>query len=139
RDVPLYTSGFSYAINEPRQEVSHNLLKINGHVTGKAGEWRFQYGFQNNNRKEFDLRIGQLSEIPTVDLQLNTHSLDTEFEMHHADSRTMSFGVNTSYQSNKNIPGTQRIPFIPNFNNLSGGLYAISKFFLRSWDIDGGI
>lgn len=139
REVPLYTRDFSYSIQEPKQEVSHNLLKVNGHMRGESGEWRFQYGFQNNNRKEFDLRIGDLSKIPAIDLQLNTHSLDTEWETHHSEFRTFSFGVNSMYQSNKNIPGTQRIPFIPNFQNITGGVFATAKFFFSRWTVDAGM
>lgn len=139
RNVPLYTSDFSYHIHEPRQEVSHNLVKLNGHLISESGEWRFQYGFQNNNRREFDLRIGDLSEIPAIDLKLNTHTFDMEWETHHTDRRTLSFGINTMYQANRNIPGTQRIPFIPNFDNISGGAFAASKFFLDKWTIDAGV
>jgi iron complex outermembrane recepter protein len=139
RDVPLYTTDFSYDIREPRQEVSHNLLKLNGHLRTHAGEWRMQYGFQNNNRKEFDQRIGDLSKIPAIDLQLNTHTLDSEWETKHSEKRTISLGLNTMAQSNRNIYGTQRIPFIPNFNNLSGGIFAVSKFNLRLWTMNAGV
>jgi len=139
REVPLYTSGFSYEISEPRQEVAHNLLKVNGHIETKRGEWRLQYGFQNNNRKEFDIRIGDLSKIPAIDLQLNTHSVDAEWETKHSKKRTFSLGFNGMFQTNKNIFGTQRIPFIPNFNNISGGVFAASKFYLRAWTLDAGV
>jgi iron complex outermembrane recepter protein len=138
RTVPAYTTNFSYSISEPRQEVSHNLLKLNGHLQLKNGEWRWQYGFQNNNRKEFDLRIGSLSKIPAIDLQLNTHSFDTEWETKHSEKRTLTFGANGTYQQNKNIPGTQRIPFIPNFNTLSSGVFGIAKLFLGTWTVDLG-
>lgn len=138
RPVPEYTSSFSYSISEPRQEASHNLLKLNGHWQTDKGEWRWQYGFQNNNRREFDLRIGDLSRIPAIDLQLNTHSFDTEWETKHSDKRTFTFGANGTYQQNKNIPGTQRIPFIPNFNTISTGLFGITKLFFSSWTVDLG-
>lgn len=139
RDVPQYTTGFSYKISEPRQEVSHNLLKLNGHIKTSRGEWRLQYGFQNNNRKEFDIRVGDLSNIPAIDLQLNTHTLDGEWETHHTDKRTISFGVNSMLQQNVNVPGTKRIPFIPNFNSTSAGLFGITKMFLSAWTIDLGV
>lgn len=138
RPVPEYTRSFSYSISEPHQEVSHNLFKLKGHRKAAGGEWRWQYGFQNNNRKEFDLRIGGLSKIPAIDLQLNTNSLDTEWETRHSDKRTMTFGVNGTYQQNKNIPGTQRIPFIPNFNTLSTGVFGIVKLFFNTWTVDLG-
>jgi iron complex outermembrane recepter protein len=138
REEPLYTSGFSYQIGEPRQEVSHNLLKINGHMLTKHGEWKLQYGFQNNNRREFDIRKGDLSKIPAIDLKLNTHTLDTEWETLHSDKRTISFGISGMYQNNQNIFGTQRLPFIPNFVNLSGGIFAVTKLFLNNWVVDLG-
>lgn len=138
RAEPLYTSSFSYQIGEPRQEVSHNLLKINGHVLTNHGEWKIQYGFQNNNRKEFDIRMGDLAKIPAIDLKLNTHTLDAEWETLHSDKRTISLGISGMYQNNQNIFGTQRLPFIPNFVNLSGGAFAVSKLFLNQWTIDLG-
>lgn len=139
REPPLYTTNFSYNIREPRQAVSHNLIKVNGHVNGKAGELRFQYGFQNNNRQEYDMRIGDLSKIPAIDLQLNTQTLDTEWETHHTEKSTFSVGVNLMYQVNNNVPGTQRIPFVPNFTNITGGLFAASQFTLEKWTLDAGV
>lgn len=138
RDVPQYTRNFSYKIEEPRQEVSHSLLKLNGHVLTEHGEWRWQYGFQQNKRREFDIRRGGLSDIPAIDLELSTHALQTEWETVHTDRRTFSIGADALYQSNRNIPGTQRIPFIPNFNNVSAGVFGLSKFFLNQWTFDLG-
>jgi iron complex outermembrane receptor protein len=138
RPVPEYTSTFSYDISEPRQEVSHNLLKLHGHILNKHGEWRLQYGFQDNNRKEFDFRIGNLSKTPAIDLRLFTHSLETEWETLHSDKRTISIGMTGMLQNNINVFGTQRIPFIPNYNNYSGGFFAITKLFLNNWTIDLG-
>lgn len=138
RERPAYTEKFSYHIDEPRQEVIHNLAKLKGHVTNEKGEWRFQYGFQNNNRKEFDMRIGGLSHIPTLDLQLNTHTIDLEWETAHTQKRTISVGVNGMYQSNQNIHGTQRIPFIPNFTSASAGTFVISRIYAGTWTFDMG-
>jgi iron complex outermembrane receptor protein len=138
RQTPQYTGDFSYHIGEPRQEVSHNLLKLNGHIITDHGEWRIQYGFQNNNRKEYDIRIGSLSKLPAIDLQLNTHTLETEWETTKPDKRSTCIGITGMFQDNNNIPGTQRIPFIPNFNNLSTGAFAISKFYFKNVVLDLG-
>jgi iron complex outermembrane recepter protein len=137
-EVPLYTTDFSYDIQEPRQEASHNLLKLNGHLLTKSGEWRLQYGFQNNNRREFHIRRSGLSKLPAIDLQLNTHTIDGEWETQHSEHRTMTFGVNGMLQNNRNIPGTQRVPFIPNFTSASAGVFGITKFFLEKWTLDIG-
>ncbi len=126
--TPQYTSDFSYDIHEPRQQVSHNLFKLNGHMKMKTGEWRFQYGFQNNNRKEFDIRKGSLSSVPSINLKLNSHTFETEWEIGNASSRTMCIGLTGMLQNNVNIFGTYRVPFIPNFTNASTGAFVISKF-----------
>ncbi len=54
------------------------------------------------------------------------------------EKRMICFGVTGMYQDNNNIPGTQRIPFIPNFNNFSTGLFGITKIFLDNVTIDAG-
>lgn len=139
RQPPQYTSDFSYDIGEPRQEVSHNLLKVNGHISLKKGGLNLQYGFQNNKRKEFDIRIGGLSEIPAIDLQLNTHTIEAEWESSVAAKYTSCFGVTGMFQDNNNVEGTQRIPFIPNFNNISSGVFGITKVNFKKITIDVGI
>ena len=138
RSEPLYTTDFSYSITAPRQKVSHNLVKLSAHMLTKKGEWRIQYGFQNNNRREYDIRIGDLSKIPAIDLRLDTHTFDTEWETLHQGKATLSLGINTMLQNNQNIPGTQRVPFIPNFFNVSGGVYGVTKINFEAWAIDLG-
>ncbi|MBK5279034.1 MAG: cobalamin receptor protein, partial [Bacteroidia bacterium] len=137
REPPQYTSGFGYTISEPRQEVSHNLVKLNGHIETEKGEWRIQYGFQNNNRKEFDIRKAGLSQIPSIDLQLNTHTVETEYEIIN-DNNSFCVGGTGMIQDNANISGTQRIPFIPNYTNLSAGVFAVSTFQIHRWAVDFG-
>ena len=139
REPPQGTTNFSYAIGEPRQEVSHNLVKLNSHWKRKSGEWRLQYGFQANSRKEFDLRIGGLSKTPALDLQLGTHTLELEWEVSDAAGRTFCFGFNGMAQDNRNVPGTQRIPFIPNYTSISGGPFAVAKVEFKRWVADFGV
>lgn len=141
RTPPQYTADFSYQIAEPRQEVTHNLLKVNGKLHTSFGEWRAQYGFQNNMRREFDIRRGGLSQIPAIDLQLQTHTLESEWELESESENGGStcVGVTGMYQRNDNIPGTQRIPFIPDYDNLSAGVFAIKSLTLNRILLDAGI
>lgn len=138
REVPQHTSSFSYDIGEPRQEVSHNLFKLNGHVKLKRSDLRLQYGLQNNHRKEFDLRIGNLSQTPDLNLQLTTHTLEVEMETTRSEKSSLCIGVTGMSQINSTVFGTRRIPFIPNFTNLSGGLFAITKLYIKRWTVDLG-
>lgn len=137
-EPPQYTSDFSYHIGEPRQEVSHNLLKINAHHETARGDVRFQYGLQNNARKEFDIRRQSLSELPAIDLTLQTHTFDTEWENIVSETLSLCFGANGMVQKNLNVPGTQRIPFIPNYTSVSGGPFVVAKVNLKSWMLDLG-
>ncbi len=138
QEPPIGTTDFSYTINPPRQEVSHNLLKINSHWAQPKGEWHMQYGFQSNFRKEFDIRKSSLSNIPAIDLELRTHTLELEYETLGSNGRQFCFGLNGMYQDNRNVPGTQRIPFIPNYTSLSGGPFAVAKLTVQKWVIDLG-
>src|SRR5688572_9542694 len=138
RSIPLYTSSFSYTIGEPRQEVEHNLLKLSAHVKTKRGEIRLQYGFQNNQRKEFDLRIGDLSNTPELNLLLNTHTIEAEWETVRSEKWSVSTGATGMFQQNRKVDGTQRVPFIPDFNNISAGLFGVTKVYVNQWTIDVG-
>ncbi|MBL7864626.1 MAG: TonB-dependent receptor [Cyclobacteriaceae bacterium] len=137
-EPPIGTTNFSYAINHPKQQVAHNLLKINSHWERPGGEWHVQYGYQSNFRKEYDIRRGGLSELPSIDLELRTHTLEAEFETTNAKGQQFCFGLNGMYQDNRNVPGTQRIPFIPNYTAISGGPFAVGKFPIGQWTLDVG-
>jgi iron complex outermembrane receptor protein len=139
REPPEYTANFSYTIGEPRQRVSHDLLKLNAHTERANGEWRLQYGFQNNKRQEFDFRRGNLQKTPALDLMLQTHTLETEWEQENASGRTLCVGITAVAQENANIPGTNRIPFIPNFVNYNGGVFGVAQKILGKWKLDAGL
>lgn len=138
REPPQSTESFGYDIGEPRQKVSHNLLKLSAHKKTDNGDWRVQYGFQNNNRKEFDIRRGNLAGVQSIDLKLNTHTIEAEWETPHEGINSLCIGVNGMYQNNNNIFGTQRIPFIPNYSNFSGGIFGVAKFIRNDWVFDAG-
>jgi iron complex outermembrane receptor protein len=140
RDEPLYTTNdFTYDISQPGQKARHDLLKLNSHITTKSGSWNFQYGFQNNGRQEFDIRsLGVSSAIPAINLRLSTHSVELEWELTKYQGKTLSLGMNSLFQDNENIPGTQRIPFIPNYLSFSGGPFVVGKAQAGKWTVDAG-
>lgn len=140
REPPQFTSNtFSYDINQPRQEVSHNLLKINGHWRQGNNDFRFQYGFQYNNRKEFDFRRGVLRNIPALGFKLFTHTVDAEVERIQTERLNMCVGINLMLQDNNKIDGTQTIPFIPNFTNVSGGVFWIQRYNKGPMELELGV
>lgn len=130
---------FSYDINNPKQVVSHNLLKLNGFYQTALGKLDIQYGFQYNRRKEFDIRRGSLSNIPSMNLEIATHSLELELSHKPLGQWQGSVGINGMYQDNDNIFGTQRSNFIPNFNTYTGGVYLIERWLHDKWQLEAGI
>ncbi len=140
REPPQYTAPFTYEIKQPRQSVQHDLIKVNTHLAEGKNEFRLQYGFQNNRRREFDFRLGAaLSDIPALGFQLQTHTLDVDWERSHSARFQSCWGVNILYQNNSKIDGTQTIPFIPNFDHYAGGLFAVEKVTLKKWTVELGL
>lgn len=139
REPPAFTAPFSYQVQQPRQEVSHSLLKLNTHWQRGIHAFHLQYGLQYNHRLEFDLRRGALREIPALGFKLYTHTLDFEWERARSAVRTSCWGINTMLQDNNKVDGTQTIPFIPNYTNVSGGLFAIEKWTKGNWQWDLGV
>jgi iron complex outermembrane recepter protein len=140
RQIPQYTTAFTYEIKAPRQSVQHDLLKVNAHLTDGKNEFRLQYGFQNNRRREFDFRSGAaLTKIPALGFQLQTHTLDADWERSHSTKFQSCWGVNILYQSNSKIDGTQTIPFIPNFDHYAAGVFAVEKLTLQDWIVELGL
>jgi iron complex outermembrane recepter protein len=140
REPPQYTAPFTYEIKQPRQSVQHDLLKVNAHLAEGKNEFRLQYGFQNNRRREFDFRLGAaLSDIPALGFQLQTHTLDADWERSHSTRFQSCWGVNILYQSNSKIDGTQTIPFIPNFDHYTAGIFAVEKLTLNDWVVELGL
>ncbi|MBX2899317.1 MAG: TonB-dependent receptor [Cyclobacteriaceae bacterium] len=140
RSVPQYTTDFTYHIREPRQEVTHNLIKINGHLQRGRHVWNAQYGLQINNRKEFDVRRGAaLSQRPALAYTLYTHTLDAERETTLSEFHSRCVGLNGMVQDNNKIDGTQTLPFIPNFRNYSAGIFWIEKITREKVTYDFGL
>ncbi len=95
--------------------------------------------FKTIKRKEFDLRIGDLSNTPELNLRLNTHTIETEWETVKSERWSISAGATGMYQQNRTVYGTQRVPFIPDFNNISAGAFGVTKVYLDQWTIDVGV
>jgi len=138
-EPPQYTEDFTYAINQPRQEVKHDLFKLNAHTRKGNNLFNLQYGLQINKRQEFDLRRGSLKEIPALGYLLYTQTLDVDWEISKNENHSRCVGINGMWQDNNKIDGTQTIPFIPNFTNYSAGLYWVEKLSTKKWDLDFGI
>ena len=139
-DRPLFISDFSYDINNPYQAVKHQLLKTNAHrEVENLGEVLIQYGFQRNARREFDIRRAGRSTIPSLSLDLVTHTVDLDLDMYTRGNWKWDVGASFMYQNNENNPETGVRPLIPDFENVTAGAHLIGRYILPEIEFEFGV
>lgn len=139
RDVPFNTNEyFSYTIMPPRQEITHHLLKYTGKKfvdEKKFVEW--VYGLQYDHRAEFDIRRGNLSERPALDLKLWSNT----FQFKYINDRSRlryKLGVQTTLTDNTNDFDTGVLPLIPDYREGVLGLYALMQYPTGKFILEAG-
>lgn len=125
---PAFVADFSYEINSPRQEVTHHLAKFSYRQNvGNTSKLELQYAYQNNNRREFDIRRNSNDRRAALDLDLISHALAGNYKT-FLNNWKLTNGVNFNYQNNLANPETGVRPLIPNFNKLDFGMYSIGNY-----------
>jgi len=138
---PLIVEDFSHDINNPKQKIKHHLFKTKFYKRFKGlGKLSLQYDFQHNERLEFDIRRGGRSNIPGLDLTLQTHLLKTDMLFDANENNIYKVGINGSYQNNFPDPDTGVRRFIPDYDKLSFGTYVtFEKKFTNNLTLNAGI
>lgn len=130
---PSVIEDFSYDINAPKQEVTHQIFKTEFYKRFKKfGRVDIQYDYQNNHRYEYDIRVGDDKDKPAVDLTLKTHTLKTNVKLDSKSNVTYQFGVNASFQNNFADPTTGVRRLIPDYDKYDLGTYVISSLRLNN-------
>ncbi|MGB3607646.1 TonB-dependent receptor [Psychroserpens sp.] len=125
---PAIIRDFSYDIDNPRQEVTHHLLKAKYFKRFKNfGKMSLQYDYQNNRRLEFDIRRGELRDVAALDLTLQTHTILADVNLDSNLNKKINFGVLTRYQDNF-APNTGVRRLIPNYEKYDFGSYITSEW-----------
>jgi iron complex outermembrane receptor protein len=135
-DTPRLTKPFSYDIARPRQSVEHEAYKANIRYTGDNHSLFIQYGNQINRRKEFAVRRG---DAPNIDLELRTQSIDLDWN--HPDIGNLSGKIGAQWikKANDNLPGTNTVPFIPNYDEQRLGVYLIESLGVGKGVLEAGL
>ncbi len=130
RSVPFFTKeDFSYEMVAPRQNVSHHLAKYSHkHVYSDKNSLNLECAFQANIRQEYDVRRGERSTIPSLNLTLFSQYYDLQLN-HQPDNQDQLHSVGLQYRNNNNTnnPGTGISPLIPDYFNHQAALYYIHK------------
>ncbi|WP_028375114.1 TonB-dependent receptor domain-containing protein [Leeuwenhoekiella sp. MAR_2009_132] len=139
--VPNLVSEFTYGINAPKQDVQHHLAKFSFFKRFEnAGKLSLDYSFQQNNRKEFDIRRGDDRDKASLDLQLTTHTLATNFLYDAITGFKANLGAEGSYQENYPNPNTGIRRLIPDYEMYTFGAYISADFDVTDQlRIDGGV
>jgi Outer membrane receptor proteins, mostly Fe transport len=139
RNRPLDSSGFSYRITFPYQDVQHRLTKLSLSAATRLGTLRMIYGFQQNVRKEFDktlqTKLDEDRYKPSLHFVLNTHNFDLSLAHQIGKNWNGHIGSNGFYQQN-NYFGFY---FIPNFQRLQGGIYLTEKYHRGAFSMEAGL
>lgn len=138
-EVPNETKDFSYDIHNPKQETIHDLFKIKTAIFLGEQQFDLQYAFQKNERREFDIRRGTNNDRPAINLKLNTHTIDFDWDHPSSGNWAGTVGLQFFTQNNDNIPGTNTIPFVPNYNNTNIGVFAIESYTRNQTTYEAGI
>ncbi|MEQ9300737.1 MAG: TonB-dependent receptor [Cyclobacteriaceae bacterium] len=126
-NVPNETKPFSYDINTPKQKISHDMVRADATYNDGHQSISVQYGYQFNHRREFDVRRGNDLEIANINLELKSQSVDLDWVHPKVGKLTGKVGLQWLTQDNQNIPGTNTIPFVPNFQTTRLGYYLIES------------
>lgn len=128
---PSVVDDFSYDINSPKQDVKHHLLKSSYYKRFKNfGKLTLQYDYQNNQRLEYDIRVGDDKNKPALDLTLQTHTLTADVILDAKSHYRLKFGVLGRYQENFPDPDTGVRRLIPDYERYDFGAYLISEWNL---------
>jgi iron complex outermembrane receptor protein len=142
-DRPLeeYRSGFSYTINRPYQNITHQLLKGNVYWKPSVGKISLVYAIQKNYRAEYDSHRplnDSLAALNRPELQYTLWTYTSDLIWEHKpihENFTGTIGVSSMWQSN--VIGGRFL--IPNFRNQGIGIFAIEKWSRDQWQAEAGI
>ncbi len=132
RSYALTDDGNNRDIDEPRQSVRHLKAVLSQEVFLPGHQvLHLHLGFQENIRREYS--FPEFHSVPTVDpnntlaleLRLKTFTLNGHFDHEVSEKLTNTYGFDAQYQINER-DGFEL--FLPNFQTVRSGIYAISNW-----------
>jgi iron complex outermembrane receptor protein len=138
---PATIRDFTYDIRDPRQRIRHHLAKVEYERRfSKLGKLTLQYDYQRNQRQEFDRRRGDFKGVPSIDLLLQTHGLQSRFLFDSNERVKIQAGLQSQYQDNFADPATGVFRLIPDFERLDMGAFVLSEWKLdNDYLLEGAI
>lgn len=112
---PLAVFPYEFAINYPLQETRHQIAS--GKIQWKFNrrwKWNLGYNYQQNHRREYDLRRANSNSVPVQDMILTTQNWNSSLQFnHYRFNSTLGFQIRD--KENLNQPRTGVTPALPNY------------------------
>ena len=125
---PTIIEPFNHKVNPPKQLNKHHTASIQYSKRNSSnGKLNAKYSWQRNNRKEYDVRRGDLKNKPALDLTLNTHDLLSNFQWEKSNW-SLDSGVFFQIQDNYSNPDTGTRRLIPDYLKTELGTYFTASF-----------
>jgi len=130
---PMPEADLSYDIERPRQQVMHELTKVQTWwAPSEKQKLTITLGRQFNERKEFDLHRTQNDDQPQLRFGLTTHTMDASWKSEPRYHWESELGVSNTVQAN-----TQRGRyFIPDYRRWGGGAYGFLRRREQTWEAE---
>lgn len=138
---PSVVDDFSYKIDKPYQHIQHHLAKIKWEKRFQNfGKIEAQYALQFNKRQEFDVRTGEVTDLPSMDVELTTHSAEVYLLLDKIAHFQLEIGIDYSFQQNYSDPLTQNKRLIPDFDKYKAGSFVSANYRPnRHWQLQSGL
>lgn len=126
---PSVIRDFTYTINAPKQDVTHQIANIKGYKRfDNIGKLNFQYNYQQNDRLEYDIRRGDDKNKASVDLKLVTHDVLLDLDSKLSHKANLKTGTMLRYKNNFANPNTGVRRLIPDYDKYEIGAYAVTDY-----------
>lgn len=127
---PAVTSGFSYAIERPKQVVNHELWKNKVYYTFGQNRLVIEYARQYNKRQEYDSHKAYNLNLPDqAQLQFELTTQNVQSYVEHTIGRIRGI-AGVAYINQANIYEGRY--FIPNFKSNAIGVYITESYKVSS-------
>lgn len=139
-DQPLVIRPFTRTIDPPKQSNYHQQAHLSYQFYSPQDyRWQWDYDFQLNRRREYDIRRDSEDKRPAIDMELTTHTFQGNFR-NATNEIPLEVGVSGTFQRNFSDPtlGVRRL--IPDYTQLQLGTYASFQYVsLNDFVWEGGL
>lgn len=131
---PAHQADFSYAIQRPYQNIRHRMAKVFYEQRFRnLGKWENMYALQINRRQEFDMRIGEQSAMPNMDIRLTTHRMESVFSFDRHSNAQFTTGIQGKVQRNFSDPETGVKRLIPDYWQYAAAVFGTWDYVHNQW------